>query len=147
MVPMTDWLVSKSAWSVIWSFYHHIPSLWCGCEAMNGLNSLLDSRFLQESAHRNLSEINFLANSRSLLDVIEWLVGIQECLECHLILLPPCNKPLMWLWSYDLDAASWTLHQYWVIIFLGTPYKYKCINFSNERLQLPCGGNPLSKIG
>ena len=42
------WLVSKSVWSVVISFYHHIPE---GSdvlvEAMNGLNSLLDSHFSQ----------------------------------------------------------------------------------------------------
>ena len=38
---------------------------------MNGLNSLFDSHFLQEGAPRNLSEIKFLANPRSLLEVIE----------------------------------------------------------------------------
>ena len=68
---------------------------------MNGLNPLLDSHFLQEGAPRNLPEIKFLANPRSLLDVIEWLVGIQECLECHNILLPSYTKPLMWWWSYE----------------------------------------------
>ena len=50
---------------------------------------------------RNLSEIKFLANPRLLLDVIYWLVGIWECLECCNILLPSYTKPLMWWWSYD----------------------------------------------
>ena len=68
---------------------------------MNGLNPLLDSDFLQECAPRNPSEIKFLANLRSLLDVIEWLVGIQECLECHNILLTSYTKPLMWWYSYE----------------------------------------------
>ena len=57
--------------------------------------------FLQEGAPRNPSEIKFVANPRSLLDVIEWLVGIQECLECHNILLPSYTKPLMWWWGYE----------------------------------------------
>ena len=35
------------------------------------LNTLLDSHFLQEGEPRNLSEIKFLANPRSLLDIIE----------------------------------------------------------------------------
>ena len=83
------------------SFYHHIPSLWCGGTAMNGLNPSIHSHFLQEGAPRNPSEIKFLANPRSLLDVIEWLVGIQECLECHDILLPSYTKPLMWWYSYE----------------------------------------------
>ena len=47
------------------------------------------------------SEIKFLANPRSLLDVIEWLAGIQECLECCNILLPSYTKPLMWWWSHE----------------------------------------------
>ena len=38
---------------------------------VNGLNTIFDSHFLQEGAHRNLSEIKILANPRSLLDVIE----------------------------------------------------------------------------
>jgi len=38
--------------------------------AMNGLNSLLDSQFLQEGAPRFLSAVKFLANPRSLLDVM-----------------------------------------------------------------------------
>ena len=57
--------------------------------------------FLQKGAPRNLSEIKFMANPRSLLDVMEWLVGIQECLECHNILLPSYTKPLMWWYSYE----------------------------------------------
>ena len=68
---------------------------------MNGLNSVFDSHFLQEVAPRNLSEIKFRANPKSLLDIIYWLVGIQECLECHNILLPSYTKPLMWWWSYE----------------------------------------------
>ena len=103
LLDVIEWLVGiqECFWSVIISFYHHIPSLWCGGEAMNGLNSLLDSHFLQEGVPRNVSEIKILANPRSLLDVIEWLAGIQECLECCNILLPSYTKPLMWWWSYE----------------------------------------------
>ena len=38
---------------------------------MDDLNSLLDSHFLQEVTSKNLSEITFLTNPKSLLDVIE----------------------------------------------------------------------------
>ena len=78
-----------------------MTSLWCGGGAMNHLNPLLHSHFYQESALRNLSEMKFLANPRSLLDIIEWLVGIQECLECCNILLPSYDKPMMWWWSNE----------------------------------------------
>ena len=58
--------------------------------------------FTTRCAQESVWEINFLlANPRSLLDVIEWLVGIKECLECCNILLPSYTKPLMWWWSYE----------------------------------------------
>ena len=90
------------------------PTYLFGCVggAMNGLNTIFDSHFLQEGAPRNLSEIAILANPRSLLDVIEWLVGIKECLECCNILLPSYTKPLMWWWSYE-----WPQHLTWEPFF------------------------------
>ena len=73
---------------------------WCG--PMNGLNSLQYSHFLQEAAaNKNLCEIKFQANPRLLIDVMYWLVCIQECLECCNILLPSYMKPLMWWWTYE----------------------------------------------
>ena len=59
--------------------------------AMKGINLFLMA----------VSKKKFLAKPRSLLDVMHWLVGIQECLECCSILLPSCSKPLMWWWSYE----------------------------------------------
>ena len=59
------------------------------------------SFFTRSCAKKSVWDELFLANPRSLLDVIEWLVGIQECLECCNILLPPYTKPLMWWYSYE----------------------------------------------
>ena len=61
----------------------------------------LTASFLQEGAPRFLFEINFLAKPMSLLDVMHWLVGIQECLECCNIRLPSYIKPLMWWGSNE----------------------------------------------
>ena len=57
--------------------------------------------FTRRCAQESVWDQIFGYNPRSLLDVIEWLVGIQECLECHNILLPSYTKPLMWWWSYE----------------------------------------------
>ena len=47
--------------------YNHMPSLWCGSTAMNGLNPSLDSHFLQEGMPRNIcpiiSEIKFVVTN------------------------------------------------------------------------------------
>ena len=68
---------------VLWSYEWHQLITW---------QPFFTRRCAQESV--SVWDI-FLANPRSLLDVIEWLVGIQECLECHLILLPSYSMPLM----------------------------------------------------
>ena len=73
-----DWLVFESAWSVVISFYHPVSSPWHGGGAMNGLSTLPCIHFLLEGMHKNLTLlIKFLANPRSMLDVIYWLVGIS----------------------------------------------------------------------
>ena len=75
-------------------FCHHMPRWWS--YEWPQLNTW-QPFFTRRCVPRNLSsEINFQANPRSLLDVIEWLVGIQVCLECNNILWTSYAKPLMW---------------------------------------------------
>ena len=78
----------------------------------------------------------FLANPRSLLDTIQWLVGTQECLECYNILLTSYTKPLMWWWSYE-----------WPQLITWQPFYEKNIcpsRWSNFCLTL---ANPRSLLG
>ena len=55
-----DWLVSESAWSVVVSFYNHIPSLGFGGGPMNGLNYQYSTTTFYKRCDKKEDISNFL---------------------------------------------------------------------------------------